>query len=175
MFVMAYVRSLGLVAKGCASTGLAASVYDDFSTAHSLFAIPVIEDEEDFDQERDMQCNLHLKKYEERRELLDAMRFCAWDEVSSQHMRDIRAVVAAMNGFRGKVLLFVGDGLQITPVVPSGNKAAICASSIYCSEPMRTARFYQFTKILRLQNAEADPHQASYARSVCQFLLPGRV
>jgi hypothetical protein len=163
-FLMAYIRSLGLVAKGCASTGLAASVYEDFSTAHSLFAIPVIEDEEDFEQEGDLQCNLHLKKYEQRRELLDAMRFCAWDEVSSQHMRDIRAAMAAMNGFRGKVLLFVGDGLQITPVVPSGNKAATCASSIYCSELMRTARYYQFTKILRLQNANADPTQASYAR-----------
>lgn len=163
-YVMAYVRSLGFVAKGCASTGLAASVYSDFTTAHSLFAIPVVEDEEDFDQESDLQCNLHLKKFDERRELLDAMRFCAWDEISSQHMRDVRAVMAAMNGFRGKVLLFVGDGLQITPVVRSGSKATICASSIYCSELMRLARYYQFTKILRLHNTSANPDQANYAR-----------
>jgi ATP-dependent DNA helicase PIF1 len=69
-----------------------------------------------------------------------------------------------MEGFRGKVLLFVGDGLQITPVVPGGSKSAICASSIYCSELMEEARYYQFTKILRLQNADADPNQATYAR-----------
>jgi hypothetical protein len=163
-YVMASVRALGFVAKGCASTGLAAAVYDDFSTAHSLFAIPVIDDEEDFDQEGDLQCRLHLAKYEERRDLLSAMRFCAWDEASSQHMRDVRAVMSAMDGFRGKVLLFVGDGLQITPVVPSGSKAAICASSIYCSELMRSARYYQFTKVLRLQNTDADPAQAKYAQ-----------
>jgi hypothetical protein len=66
-YVMASVRALGFIAKGCASTGLAAAVYEDFSTAHSLFAIPVIDDEEDFDQEGDLQCRLHLAKYEEAR------------------------------------------------------------------------------------------------------------
>lgn len=163
-YIMAYVRSLGFIAKGCASTGLAASVYEDFSTAHSLFAIPVLEDEEDFDQEGDLQCRLHLKKYEERQELLNEMKFCAWDEISSQHMRDVRAVMAALKGFAGKVLLFVGDGLQITPVVQGGSKAAICASSIYCSELMQSARYYQFTKILRLQNADGNSCQANYSR-----------
>jgi hypothetical protein len=163
-YLMATVRAMGYVAKGCASTGLAASVYDDFTTAHALFAIPVIDDDEDFDQEGDLQCRLDQPKYEERRELLNAMRVCAWDEISSQHMRDVRATMAAMNGFRGKVLLLVGDGLQITPVVPYGSKAAICASSLYCSELMHSARFYQFTKILRLQNSNADPTQANYAR-----------
>jgi hypothetical protein len=79
-------------------------------------------------------------------------------------MRDIRSVMAAMDGFLGKVVLLVGDGLQITPVVPSGSKAAICASSIYCSELMQSARYYQFTKVLRLQNADADPTQAKYAQ-----------
>jgi hypothetical protein len=160
---MAHVRSRGLLAKGCASTGLAASVYDDFSTAHALFAIPVIDDEEDFDLENDFKCNLHLPKYAERVELINSMTLCAWDEISSQHMRDIRAVYAAVNSFAGKILIFCGDALQITPVVKGGNKSAICASSIYCSELMTEAHFYKFTKILRLQNVDVDPAQAAYA------------
>ena len=80
-YVMAYVRSRGYVAKGCASTGLAASVYDDFSTAHSLFAIPVIEDEEDFDQEGDLKCSLDLHKYDQRRDLLNAMKLSDYENL----------------------------------------------------------------------------------------------
>lgn len=44
--LMAYTRSKGYVALGCASTGLAASIYDDFYTAHALFMYPVIEDDD---------------------------------------------------------------------------------------------------------------------------------
>ena len=44
--LMAYVRSEGFIAVGCASKGLAANVYDDFFTTHSLFGIPVLDDEE---------------------------------------------------------------------------------------------------------------------------------
>ena len=49
--ILAYTRSLGKIALGCASTNLAAQVYvgDSFTTAHDLFGIPVVEDAEDFD------------------------------------------------------------------------------------------------------------------------------
>ena len=60
--LMACIRSLEYIAKGCASTGLAAAVYDDFNTAHKLFCIPVYEDEEEYDQEGDFQCRLYLAK-----------------------------------------------------------------------------------------------------------------
>ena len=46
----ALARSMGKVALGCAATALAAQVYGDteeFTTAHELFGIPVIEDDED--------------------------------------------------------------------------------------------------------------------------------
>jgi hypothetical protein len=163
-YVMAYFRSLGHVAKGCASTGLAAAVYDDFSTAHSLFAIPVMEDEEAYDQENDFRCRLHLPKYAERMEVLEAMKLLCWDEISSQHMRDVNAVRDAMNRFLGKISLWVGDGMQTSPVIKGGHKSAICASSIYCSSFRQEVKFYRFTKILRLENVQEDPQQASYAR-----------
>jgi hypothetical protein len=165
-YLMAHIRSKGHIAKGCASTGLAASVYDDFVTAHSLFKIPVIDDEEEFDQESDFKCTLDNVINAERAEVIHNMTFCAWDECSSQHMRDIRAAIAAVNNFEGKVLLLIGDALQITPVVKGGSKSAICASSIYCSELMQQAKYYQFTKILRLQNIEGDPSQAKYAQLI---------
>jgi hypothetical protein len=56
---------MGKIIKGCAATGLAAQVYGDldFDTAHSLFNIPVIEDEEEFDHINQIRCDttrLHL-------------------------------------------------------------------------------------------------------------------
>ena len=43
--VLAFTRSIGQIAVGCASTGLAATNYEDFYTAHGLLCYPVIEDE----------------------------------------------------------------------------------------------------------------------------------
>ena len=165
-YVAAFVRSKGLICKGCASTGLAAAVYDDFTTAHSLFAIPVIEDGEDFDQENELMCKLNIAKYKERRELLSHTRCIIWDEISSQHVRDINAVIQPMNFFKGKVVLFIGDGLQITPVVPGGEKSQICNSSIYCSPLLDHLKIekYTFSKNLRLANADVDTNQKIYAR-----------
>lgn len=160
-YVAAYCRSLGKICKGCASTGLAASVYDDFTTAHALFGIPVIEDSsEEYDQEADVECKLHLPAYKERRELLDHTKLIIWDEISSQHLKDINAVFRALDNFKRKVVLFVGDGLQITPVIQGGNKFQICAASIYCSIHMENS--HVFSKNLRIQRGDLDPEQKSY-------------
>jgi ATP-dependent DNA helicase PIF1 len=160
----AYVRSMGYTCLGCASTGLAAAVYDDFLTAHSLFAIPVLEDEESYEQEGDLQCKLNLPKYAQRKQLLTDARSIIWDEISSQHMRDITAVLSAMNNFEGKVVLLIGDALQITPVVPYGNKSQICSASVYCAASIQQlAHRFTFTKNLRLCNADVDPAQVEYA------------
>ena len=49
--LLAYCRFKGKIALGCAATALAAQVYkeDTFSTAHYLFDIPVVEDNDDAD------------------------------------------------------------------------------------------------------------------------------
>jgi signal recognition particle GTPase len=56
--IMAYTRSTGNVALGCASTGLAAALYEDFYTAHGLFCYPVVEEDEK-DESEPGQCELH--------------------------------------------------------------------------------------------------------------------
>eukprot|EP01034_Spumella_vulgaris_P004718 gene4718-6027_t len=65
--LMAFARSEGLIAKGCSSTGLSCQVYDDFSTAHSLFAIPVNEEDE---QDCDHDASIVSTMKPERKELL---------------------------------------------------------------------------------------------------------
>jgi hypothetical protein len=115
--IAAYTRSLPnrFIVLGCASTGLAASIYTNFHTAHSLFKIPVMTDTEDFDQEDDLKCQIDL--FPQRAELLTAARVIIWDEIGSQHIRDFKAVHAALNKFEGKIVLLMGDNKQIAPVV----------------------------------------------------------
>jgi len=59
MQIIAYTRSLGKIIKGCAATALAAQCYEglDFDTAHSLFNIPVVEDEEGYDHIDEIFCD----------------------------------------------------------------------------------------------------------------------
>jgi ABC-type glutathione transport system ATPase component len=56
--IIAWARSQGYLVKGCASTAFAASIYNDFHTAHALFEIPVIDDNESYEQENDFKSNL---------------------------------------------------------------------------------------------------------------------
>ena len=85
--LMAYVRSQGKIAVGCASTGLAATVYESFHTAHALFGIPVIDDE-DADKEE-----IKLQPSTERREVVDASSLIVWDENFSNHSECQEVVV----------------------------------------------------------------------------------
>ena len=170
-YIAAYCRSLGKICLGCASTGLAATVYDDFNTAHTLFAIPVIEDGEEYDQEADIKCKFDQPGHEERLALLSAAKLIIWDEISSQHMKDVGAVYRAMQSFKGKVVLFVGDALQITPVVKYGSKDEICNASIYCGgrSVIHNLQVFKFSKNLRLQRGDADPEQIAYIKLLDQI------
>lgn len=81
--IMQFARSIGLVALGCASTGLACQVYPvgEFVTAHSLFGIPVFESEDEYDDaESAYQSLLGQKKNEGKLELLLSASVIIWDE-----------------------------------------------------------------------------------------------
>ena len=162
--IIAFARSLNKIVLGCASTALAASIYDDFYTAHSLFKIPVIEQEEEMlDQENDFKCD--LDRHFQRKQLLQATDVFIWDEISSQHVRDFTAVYHAMNKFDNKILILMGDKMQIAPVVKYGNKAQIISSSIYCSQYMQFFEKRYFTKNLRLI-ATNDQQQLQYKQTL---------
>jgi ABC-type oligopeptide transport system ATPase subunit len=158
--IVAYSRACGHIVLGCASTALAATVYENFHTAHYLFKIPIMEDEEDYDQEQDLQCTLH--EHPQRMELLNAARVIIWDEIGSQHLRDFKAVYNVMQRFRGKIVLLMGDNRQIAPVIVGGSRSQIVEASIYCSEFRRNFRYFCFTKNMRLLGAEEE--EVKYAK-----------
>lgn len=152
--------------QGCASTGLAASVYENFDTAHGLFKIPIVTDEEELDFESDFVCD--LQRYPQRRELLNKTDLFIWDEISSQHRREFDAVYKAMNKFKNKILILIGDKAQIAPVVVNGSRSQIVNASIYSSEYMD----YVFKKIYFGQNQRllgAEQEEINYAKLLLQL------
>ena len=166
--IAAYARSKNEIVMGCASTALAASIYkDNFYTAHALFKIPVVEDEEeDLNQEGDLECL--LSKNLNRYNLLKETRVFIWDEISSQHVRDFSAAYRAMNGFDNKIIILMGDKMQIAPVVKYGSKIQILNASIYNSDFMNYFTLYSFTQNLRLI-ASNDPNQDNYAKTLLEI------
>ena len=166
--VAAYARSKEKIVMGCASTALAASIYQgNFFTAHSLFKIPVLEnEEEDLDQQNDLQCN--LDKHPNRMHLLNETTVFIWDEISSQNVRDFSAAYRAMNSFENKVIILMGDKMQIAPVVKFGTKQQILAASIYTSQYMDIFEPIHFSQNLRLVTSE-DPNQELYAKTLLEI------
>jgi len=148
--IAAYARWKKHIALGCASTAFAASIYKDFYTAHGLFEIPVIEDEETYDTNAIHQSNVHKKP--QRVQLLKHCKLFIWDEISSQHLRDIKAIFDVMDQFKNHILIIQGDYRQIAPVIQNGKKEQIISASIYCSEMIKKFTKIEFTINLRLKN-----------------------
>lgn len=148
---MAYVRAQDLIAVGCASTALAATVYDDFMTTHSLFGIPVLE-EDDYDTIQ----HIPIEVTPERRTLLQSASLIVWDEAFSNHSSCLTIVLKNFfnnftdNNSTPKILLLVGDNKQIAPVVKYGSKQQIIEASIVSHPSFPDFRVHRFTKNLRL-------------------------
>jgi hypothetical protein len=164
--ITAYAKSKGLLVQGCASTGLAASIYEDYTTAHNLFSIPVVKDEELY-VESEHVCGFY--KNEQRKDLLFSTKIFIWDEISSSHVRDFKAVFKAMNKFEGKIFIGLGDCMQITPVVTSGTKDEILRSSIYCSEYLDQFQIFKFTINLRIMNASDNIDESNYSKMLLEL------
>ena len=152
--VMALARSMGHIALGCASTGLAAQVYGqgEFETAHSLFGIPVIEDPEDYDDET-IFVTSKLQPDCDRFLLLQecSLIVLVRDEFLSNHQHCLDAAWRLLNMFEGKVLLCMGDCQQIAPVVQhSTDPHDTLPASMLTSRHWRSFEIHEFTMNMRL-------------------------
>ena len=173
--IMAWCRSQGKICAGCASTGLAATIYDGFETAHSLFKFPVVEEDE---REVNVPTECQLDSNANRYEYLKATSLILWDEFPSCDREVFEAAYKALNGFAGKVIVTMGDMRQIAPVVKSGEKEDIIQHSIPSSPLWAQFRKRFLTKNLRLRsndftdavsNVESNrllQEQANYAKMI---------
>jgi len=129
--ITAYARSKDLIALGCCASALACQVYGDngeYTTAHDLFGIPVVEDNEDIDHEAEID-SLYLQQ-QEKREVLEAASLFVWDEALSNHKHCLSTAFGITNSFAGKVLILMGDWRQCPPVVKNADMLEIVNASM---------------------------------------------
>jgi hypothetical protein len=153
--IQAYTRSLGKICLGCSSTALSTQVYEDFDTAHSLFCLEIVEDDEDYDHENDIRCQFHKKPG--RSELLLASSVIIWDEALNNHKHCFISAYNQLNKFQGKVILLMGDWRQIAPVVVKGRKEQVLQAHL-CNSKLFNDLFIrrEFSKNLRLRDDQVD-------------------
>ena len=153
--VLAFTRSIGQIAVGCASTGLAATNYDDFYTAHGLLCYPVIEDEL-LDESEPAQCDFSSNV--DRLNLLREARVIIWDEMVSNHRALYEAAYNALEGFKGKILICMGDFRQIMPVIKQAERQEVYASCISSSHLWYEFKVLRLTINMRLHAISAQLH-----------------
>ena len=158
--VLAASRSKDILCLGCASTGLAATNYDNFDTAHGLFKYPVNEDNDE-DEELN---NCKLSEYPERKTLLQHAQVIIWDEFPSNNKDIFENVYNELNKFEGKVIICMGDFRQIAPIINNGDRQEIVNASIKMSLLWSHFKIMHLTINMRLlQSDQNNTEQKQYA------------
>ena len=165
--IISYCRSQAKLCAGCASTGLAATLYEGFETAHSLFKFPVIEDDE---REVDSPIECNLSKSPNRLEYLRQVDVILWDEFPSCDREVFEAAHRALNRFEGKVIITMGDMRQIAPVVVNGDKLDVIFHSIPSSPLWEQFTIKTLSINMRLQQNQASANEEDYSDSNNQRL-----
>lgn len=157
--ILAASRSAEILCLGCASTGLAATNYDNFDTAHGLFKYPVNEDDDD---ESEYICK--LDEHQERRELLLHTQVIIWDEFPSNNKEIFENAYNQLNNFEGKVIICMGDFRQIAPIINNGDRQEIVNASIKMSRLWPQFTILHLTVNMRLINSQDNYNkQKEYA------------
>ena len=145
-----YTRSRNKIVLGGAATGLATSVYGslNFETFHTLFSIPVIEDEEEFDAMGNIFCNTDTDP--DRTELINNASVFILDEAFSAHKYCFTAIMSSYNNLKGKIILLLMDRGQTAPVVKFGNRRATVDATILTLPLWESMTKYKFQTNLRL-------------------------
>ena len=172
-----YVRSQNKIVLGCAATALATQVYEDlnFDTTHGLFCVPVIEDEDEYDNINNIFCD--LQKNPDRVELVKAAHCIICDEFFSNHKYIMNAILNSFNGLKGKVIILLMDRGQTAPIVPYGSRKDIVNATIMMHPIWDSFIQYTLTCNLRLLRFQGDPalliHQQLYAKVLTQIRTNG--
>jgi len=155
--VNAYVRSKNLISLGCCANALACQVYGDkgeYTTAHDLFGIPVIEDDDDMDHISEM-CSKYMNN-PQKQQLLCEAALINWDEALSNHKHCLVIAFAIMQMFLGQVLLLMGDWRQCPAVVKNAAMSEIVSASMLNSPYWEMVTVKVFTINLRLQKTSIE-------------------
>ncbi|XP_057432378.1 uncharacterized protein LOC130725142 [Lotus japonicus] len=142
------LRSERKIVLNVASSGIASLLLPGGRTAHSLFSIPLVLNE-------DSCCNIRLGS--NKAELLKHTSLIIWDEAPmvnrwafeavDRTLRDIMEVGDVYGGgkpFGGKVVVLGGDFRQTLPIIPKASREEIVMATI------NSSRLWKFCKVLKL-------------------------
>jgi hypothetical protein len=125
------LRAQGKIVLSVASSGIAALLLDKGRTAHSMFSIPIVIND---------QSVTRMKKGTPQAELMRHAVLLIWDEVPMQHRHVVEALDRSLQDLRdsdrpfgGLTVAFGGDFRQTLPVVPKGSRAEIIGASLFRS------------------------------------------
>ena len=138
-----FLRSEEAIVLISGSTALSVLGYERGRTAHSMFGIPVKEDNSD------IVCR--IRPGSSQAKLICAAKFIIWDELPMANRAAIEAVDTLLQSLKGSALPFggvlflgVGDFRQVAPVVRNQYKTGVIDSSI------RSSHLWPKFRILRL-------------------------
>ena len=158
--LLAAVRATGGEAIAVATTGIAASLLDGGTTAHSRFKIPMALTDIST-------CN--LKKRTEEAEAIQRCRLLVWDEAGMANRWAVEAVDRTLRDLRecdrpfgGLLTLFAGDWQQILPVVRGAARHQVVAACLKASPLWRHVVCVQLHTNMRVQ-LQGDVGAGEYA------------
>ena len=150
--VLAKARSEGRVALAVASSGIAGTLLEGGTTAHSRFKIPI-------KIEPTSTCNVPAES--EHAHLIRAAELVIWDEAVMQHRHVFEAVDRTFRDIRqddrpfgGVIMCFSGDFRQILPVIPKGSREQIVNAALNKSELWEHVQVLRLMTNMRLQRPE---------------------
>jgi PIF1-like helicase/Helicase len=154
--VLAKIRCEG-IALATASSGIAATLLDGGTTAHSRFKIPI-------DINSDSTC--HIPAQSHLAELIRETQLVFWDEAPMQHRHTFEAVNRTFKDIRndprpfgGVVFCFCGDFRQILPVVPRGTRGQIVSACLKRSPLWQHVQHLPLTINMRLFSSHMSPEE----------------
>lgn len=157
--ILAAVRSKGFSALATATSGVAASLLPGGRTAHSLFKIPLKEEES---------ITCAVSKQSGTARLLREVKIIIWDEAPMSKRQTMEAFQEMLqdimdNGlqFGGKVVVFGGDFRQVLPEVPKGTRRETINTSLVKSDLWPSLEKLKLTENMR----------AKFDQSFCNYLL----
>ena len=148
--ISTYVRSKGLIALCCASTGIAAWNMEGGRTAHSMFKIPINADQDSTSE---------IRAQSSEAAVIREASIILWDEIFNVHQHNILVVERLLRDvmqnklpWGGKVIVFGGDPRQTPPVVTKGKRGETVAASFKSCPLYSTVEEFMLTKNMRVQD-----------------------
>jgi ATP-dependent DNA helicase PIF1 len=140
------------IALGVSSSGIAAQLLNEGSTAHSQFKIPLEVDETTY-------CNFSAQS--DLAELCRQAKFILWDEVSMMQKHCYTTLkrtledITGIDDWGGKVVGMTGDLRQTLPVVKRGSPGQIVNACIGNAPFWKDVKKMSLTRNMRIERAMA--------------------